>query len=69
MGKYQVILKPMAEKHLAIHKKSGNKAVMDKIQTLVAELEEHPYKGTGQPEQLKYELTDFWSDVSLKKTV
>jgi toxin YoeB len=61
MGKYQVILKPTAEKHLSLHKKTGNKAVMNKIQILIAELEEHPYTGTGQPEQLKYELARFWS--------
>ena len=61
MGKYQVILKPTAEKHLSLHKRSGNKVVMNKIRTLIAELEEHRYTGTGQPKQLKYELADFWS--------
>ena len=42
-------------------KKSGNKPVLKKIRALLDELTEHPYTGTGQPEQLKYNLTGFWS--------
>ncbi|WP_373514676.1 Txe/YoeB family addiction module toxin [Persicitalea sp.] len=42
-------------------KKSGNKPVLKKIRKLLDELTEHPYTGTGQPEQLKYELAGFWS--------
>ena len=32
-----------------------------KIKTILNELKEHPYTGTGQPEQLKHELSGFWS--------
>ena len=42
-------------------KKSGNKPVLKKIRVLLDELTEHPYTGTGQPEQLKHNLTGFWS--------
>ncbi len=42
-------------------KKSGNKPVLKKIRALLDELTEHPYTGTGQPEQLKHNLTGFWS--------
>ncbi len=42
-------------------KKSGNKPVLKKIRKLLNELTEHPYTGTGQPEQLKHHLTGFWS--------
>ncbi len=42
-------------------KKSGNKPVLRKIRKLLDELTEHPYTGTGQPEQLKHELAGFWS--------
>jgi len=42
-------------------KKSGNKSVEKKIKTILNELKEHPYTGTGQPEQLKHELSGFWS--------
>lgn len=31
-----------------------------KITKLIAELEEHPFTGTGQPEELKYELKGVW---------
>ena len=42
-------------------KKSGNKPVLKKIRKLLDELTEHPYTGTGQPEQLKHNLSGFWS--------
>ncbi len=42
-------------------KKSGNMPVLKKIRNLLEELTEHPYTGTGQPEQLKHNLTGFWS--------
>lgn len=61
MGKYQVIIQPIADKHLSRHKKSGNKAVMKKIQVILQELTEHPYTGTGKPEALKHELSGYWS--------
>ncbi len=32
-----------------------------KIEKILLELSEHPYTGTGNPERLKYELSDFWS--------
>ncbi len=37
------------------------KSVIKKIERILYELSEHPYVGTGNPEQLKYELTGFWS--------
>lgn len=42
-------------------KKSGNKAALKKIYTLLEELKEHPYTGTGSPEQLKYDFSGQWS--------
>ena len=42
-------------------KKSGNTAALRKLKTILEELTEHPYSGTGQPEQLKYNLAGFWS--------
>lgn len=61
MGKYRIKLQPTAEKHLSAHKRSGNKGNLKKIQVILEELEVHPYKGTGQPEQLKHELSGYWS--------
>lgn len=43
------------------HKKSGNKAVLTKLFTLLEELAEHPFTGTGKPEPLRYRLAGLWS--------
>ncbi len=44
-----------------MHKRTGNKASMRKVQTILKELEENPYTGTGKPEALKHDLAGFWS--------
>ncbi len=43
------------------HKKAGNKVVLKKIEKLLNELMEHPTTGTGQPEQLKHNMTGLYS--------
>jgi toxin YoeB len=67
MGKYQIILKPKAERDLLIIKKSGNKTAINKIQQIFKELSNTPYEGTGNPEALKYELSGYWSRRINKK--
>ncbi len=67
MGKYRLILKPIAENHLSVHKKAGNKVTLKKIQSIFEELELHPYEGIGKPEPLKFELTGLWSRRINKK--
>jgi toxin YoeB len=37
-----------------MHKKAGNKILVKKIETLIAEIKEHPRTGMGKPEQLRY---------------
>ncbi len=61
MGKYLIKYTDEALSDLKKYKKAGNKATLRKITKLLRELEEHPYSGTGQPEQLKYELQGLWS--------
>lgn len=61
MGRYSVDIEKKAKKQLADLYKSGNKADIKKIEIIISELEEHPETGTGSPEQLKYELSGFWS--------
>lgn len=61
MGKFRVEVTPKAEKDLKQHFKSGNQGNIRKIERLFIELSEHPYEGTGQPEQLKHDLSGFWS--------
>ena len=46
---------------VAKHKKSGNKATLNKILMLLEELKEHPFTGTWKPEPLKHQLTGYWS--------
>ncbi|RAV27421.1 Txe/YoeB family addiction module toxin [Sinomicrobium soli] len=46
---------------IAFHKKSGNKAVLNKLLTLLEELTEHPFTGRGKPEALRYNLSGMWS--------
>jgi len=67
MGKFVVYLTPKALDDIARHKKSGNKSAENKIKKILAELKEHPYSGTGQPEQLKHDLQGFWSRRITKK--
>ena len=61
MGKFRVEITAAAEKDLEKHFKSGNKVAIKKIERFFIELSDHPYTGTGQPEQLKHELSGFWS--------
>lgn len=49
------------------HKKSGNKATLNKIKRLLNELIEHPTTGTGQPEMLKHDLAGLYSRRINKK--
>ncbi|MBA4198528.1 MAG: Txe/YoeB family addiction module toxin [Chitinophaga sp.] len=61
MEKFIVYLTPQALEDIQKHKKFGNKTVEIKIKKILQELKEHPYTGTGQPEQLKYDLKGYWS--------
>ena len=49
------------------HKKSGDKAVLRKLEQLLNELIEHPKTGTGHPEMLKHELQGLFSRKITKK--
>lgn len=61
MARFRVIIRKLAEKHIKHHYYSGNKATIKRIQQIISELELHPYTGIGNPEQLKHELSGFWS--------
>lgn len=58
---YIIKLDPKAAADIAELKRSGNKAVIVKIERLLLELTEHPTTGTGQVEPLKENLSGFWS--------
>lgn len=61
MGKFRVEVTEVAKQHIAQHYKLGNKSNIKKIEILLKELENNPYSGIGQPEQLKHALQGYWS--------
>jgi toxin YoeB len=67
MGKYKIIIKPTAVKDLLKHKKAGDIATNKKIVAIFKELEIHPFKGTGHPEELKFNFKGLWSRRLNKK--
>ncbi|TLX72375.1 Txe/YoeB family addiction module toxin [Labilibacter sediminis] len=38
-----------------------DKKMVKKINTLIKEIQRSPFEGTGKPEQLKYDLSGYWS--------
>jgi len=58
---YHIDFSQQAQNDIDFHKKTGNKAVLKKLFVLLSEISEHPYTGTGKPEQLKYILAGTWS--------
>lgn len=61
MGKFRLKIENEAKKEIKAHYKSGNKASVKTIEKILMELTTHPYTGTGKPEALKYNMTDYWS--------
>ena len=48
-------------KDLQYWQKSGNTVIQTKIQKLLLNIIESPYRGIGKPEMLKYDLAGSWS--------
>ena len=67
MGKYNVDFKETAKIEILKIKKSGDKSSIKRLEKIVLELEIHPQIGTGNPEQLKHNLSGFWSRRLNKK--
>lgn len=57
----EIKLLEQAKLDLEYWKKTGNKAIMNKIAVLLKDITEHPYTGIGKPEALRYELAGKWS--------
>ncbi len=64
---YQIIFEKIAKTDIDAIKKSGDKASLKKLNKILDELETHPKTGTGNPEQLKHQLSGFWSRRINKK--
>lgn len=58
---YRLDITKQAQSDIDFFRRTGNKAVLKKINTLLEELIEHPFSGTGKPEALKYDLAGLWS--------
>lgn len=58
---YRITLSEQARKDYLYFTQSGNKAILNKIKTLLEDIAAHPYTGIGKPEPLKYELAGKWS--------
>lgn len=67
MKKYQLIITSVAEKDIRSFGQSGDKVSAKKVNSLLDELREHPYTGTGKPEQLKGNWSGYWSRRINKK--
>lgn len=67
MGKYFVEFDLVARNDLRAHYKSGNKAIIKKIEKILLELTENPFQGEGQPEELKHNFKGYWSRRINKK--
>jgi toxin YoeB len=57
----QIEFSEKAKKDLDFWLKSGNKAIVNKIYSLIEDIQIHPFKGIGKPEPLKYKLSGVWS--------
>ncbi|MDR0510227.1 MAG: Txe/YoeB family addiction module toxin, partial [Rikenellaceae bacterium] len=57
---YELVLSNTATEDLR-HFKRHDVRCYKKALSLLRELIEHPYTGTGKPERLKYELSGSWS--------
>ena len=64
---YKVVINKSADKNIQQIIKSGDKKSLKKVNQFLLELEQHPTTGSGNPEQLKYELSGYWSRRINKK--
>jgi len=57
----EIVFSSEALKDLDYWKKSGNKKVVEKIKSLLEEIQQTPFTGTSKPEALKHNWTGYWS--------
>ncbi len=65
--KYTVIVKRLAQTHIQDIVKSGDKSSIKKLKQILTDLEINPMEGVGNPEQLKHNLSGYWSRRINKK--
>lgn len=67
MKKFRIDLKPQAKIDFGLIYKSGDKFTIKRIEKILLDLEIHSTLGTGNPEQLKYNLSGLCSRRINKK--
>jgi len=50
-----------AKKDISFFQKSGDKSILNKIKSLIINIQESPFSGIGKPEPLKHHFTGLWS--------
>ena len=65
--KYRIDFTKKADFDVKVIMKSGKKSDVLKLIKIIGELENHPTTGIGKPEQLKHELSGYWSRRLNKK--
>jgi toxin YoeB len=58
---FEIEFTEKAKEDIETLKKAGNVILLKKIATLIKEIAENPFEGTGKPELLKYDLSGCWS--------
>ena len=58
---YEIALTRAASDDIARHRRAGDRKVLLKLDALLAELREHPRRGTGKPELLRGDLAGLYS--------
>ncbi len=58
---YRLEFSKKADEGILLLKKSGDKQVLKKLDTLLGEVTVHPETGTGKPERLKHKDGNKWS--------
>ncbi len=64
---YEVIIEKQALREIKNLTKSGRKSDRDNLYQILEELKTHPDTGIGSPEQLKHNLSGYWSRRINKK--
>ena len=67
MGKFRLDVEIKAKNDFTKIYKSGNRLMIKRLEIILKELSIHPATGTGNPEELKYDLSGFWSRRLNKK--
>lgn len=67
MGKFRLDVEIKAKNDFTKIYKSGNRLMIKRLEIILKELSIHLATGTGNPEELKYDLSGFWSRRLNKK--